>query len=39
MSNPLWKEKAKKNLIKKWKSGDLEDTRKKMSDKMKETIN
>lgn len=38
MSNPLWKEKAKKNLIKKWKSGDLEDTRKKMSDKMKETI-
>ena len=37
MSNPKWKKKSKTNLIKKWKSGDLEYVRKIMSEKLKET--
>jgi len=37
MSKQKWRDKARKNLIKKWKSGDLEKTRKFMSEKLKET--
>lgn len=37
MANPEHKEKAKKNLKKKWESGSLEYVRKIMSDKLKET--
>jgi len=37
MSKQKWKDKARKNLIKKWESGDLEKTRKFMSEKLKET--
>jgi len=37
MSKQKWKDKARKNLIKKWESGELEETRKFMSEKMKET--
>jgi len=37
MSNPVWKEKARINLIKKWESGELEDLRLFMSNKLKET--
>jgi hypothetical protein len=37
MSNEKWRIKATENLIKKWKSGDLESTRKKMSETMKQT--
>lgn len=36
MSKQKWKNKARKNLIKKWESGDLEKTRKIMSEKSKE---
>lgn len=38
MSNKKWRNKVSKNLKKKWASGDLEETRKKMSDTMKQTI-
>jgi len=38
MSNPKWKEKARTNLINSWKSGKLEDTRKKMSEVMKNSL-
>lgn len=37
MSNPKWKEKAAKNLKEKWKSGDLEETRKIMSEHIKKS--
>jgi hypothetical protein len=37
MSKEKWRDKARKNLIKKWESGDLENTRKFMSEKLKET--
>jgi G:T-mismatch repair DNA endonuclease (very short patch repair protein) len=37
MSKQKWRDKARKNLIKKWESGDLENTRKFMSEKLKET--
>jgi len=37
MSKQKWRNKARKNLIKKWESGDLEKTRKFMSEKLKET--
>lgn len=37
MSNPLWKTKASENLKKRWKSGELEETRKKMSEQMKKS--
>ena len=37
MSKEKWRDKARKNLIKKWESGDLEKTRKFMSEKLKET--
>lgn len=38
MANPKWRKKVSENLKKKWKSGDLENTRKKMSEQMKTTI-
>jgi G:T-mismatch repair DNA endonuclease (very short patch repair protein) len=38
MKNSIWREKARKNLIIKWESGDIEHVRKFMSEKMKETI-
>ena len=38
MSNKIWRDKVSKNLKLKWESGDLESTRKKMSDTMKNTI-
>lgn len=38
MSNPIWKQKAIKNLKNKWNSGDLEHVRKKMSEHMKNSI-
>jgi G:T-mismatch repair DNA endonuclease (very short patch repair protein) len=37
MSNDVWKEKARQKLIERWESGELEETRKFMSEKMKET--
>ena len=37
MANPKWREKATKNLKKKWDSGEMEHVRKIMSDKLKET--
>jgi G:T-mismatch repair DNA endonuclease (very short patch repair protein) len=37
MSKSEWKEKARQNLIKSWKSGKLEGTRKKMSEQLKKT--
>jgi G:T-mismatch repair DNA endonuclease (very short patch repair protein) len=37
MSNKIWKEKARKNLKKRWDNGELEYVRKIMSDKLKET--
>jgi G:T-mismatch repair DNA endonuclease (very short patch repair protein) len=37
MSNEKWRTKASENLRKKWESGDLELTRKKMSDTLKQT--
>jgi len=37
MSNDKWRQKARKNLIKKWESGDLDHMKKRMSEKMKET--
>lgn len=37
MNNPEWKNKARLNLIKKWESGDLDELRKFMSNKLKET--
>lgn len=36
MSNPKWREKSSKNLKKRWDSGDLEKTRIRMSEVMKE---
>lgn len=38
MANPIYRERAKNNLIKRWESGELEETRKLLSNKMKETI-
>jgi G:T-mismatch repair DNA endonuclease (very short patch repair protein)/predicted RNA-binding Zn-ribbon protein involved in translation (DUF1610 family) len=38
MSNPVWRKKASDNLKKKWDSGELESTRKLMSEHMKKTI-
>jgi hypothetical protein len=38
MSNPIWRKKASDNLKKKWGSGELEKTRKLMSEHMKKTI-
>ena len=38
MSNPVWRKKVSENLKKRWSSGDLEDTRKIMSEHMKCTI-
>ena len=38
MSNKVWRDKAKNNLIKKWESGELEKTREVLSNKMRETI-
>ena len=38
MSNEKWKKKASENLKKKWQSGELEEVRKFMSNKLKETI-
>lgn len=38
MSNKIWREKASKNLKLKWDSGELESTRKVMSNHMKNTI-
>jgi hypothetical protein len=38
MYEEIWRDKARKNLINKWNSGDLEKTRKLMSEKLKETI-
>jgi G:T-mismatch repair DNA endonuclease (very short patch repair protein) len=37
MSNPKWREKSSKNLKKRWDSGELEKTRIRMSEVMKET--
>jgi G:T-mismatch repair DNA endonuclease (very short patch repair protein) len=37
MSNPIWRNKASENLKKRWDSGELEETRKKMSEHMKKT--
>jgi G:T-mismatch repair DNA endonuclease (very short patch repair protein) len=37
MHNLKWRKKASENLKKKWMSGDLENVRKKMSNKLKET--
>ena len=37
MANPMWRKKASQNLIKRWESGDLEETRKKMSETLKKT--
>ena len=37
MSNPIWRKKASDNLKKKWDSGELEETRKLMSEHMKKT--
>jgi G:T-mismatch repair DNA endonuclease (very short patch repair protein)/predicted RNA-binding Zn-ribbon protein involved in translation (DUF1610 family) len=38
MSKNKWRIKANKNLIKKWKSGEMEEVRLKLSNKLKETI-
>jgi G:T-mismatch repair DNA endonuclease (very short patch repair protein) len=38
MSNPIWRKKSSENLKKKWASGELEETRKLMSEHMKKTI-
>lgn len=38
MSNPMWRKKATENLKKKWNSGEMEHTRKFMSEKLKETL-
>jgi G:T-mismatch repair DNA endonuclease (very short patch repair protein) len=37
MANPKWREKATRNLKKKWDNGDMEHARKIMSEKLKET--
>ena len=37
MSNPVWRKKSSDNLKKKWASGELEETRKLMSEHMKKT--
>lgn len=37
MSNPIWRKKVSENLKKKWASGELEETRKKMSEHLKNT--
>jgi len=37
MSNPIWRKKVSDNLKKKWNSGELEETRKLMSEHMKKT--
>lgn len=38
MSNEKWRKKATENLKKKWQSGEMEEVRKFMSNKLKETI-
>lgn len=38
MANPIWRKKARTNLKKRWDSGELESTRKHMSETLKKTI-